>query len=218
MSAGAPRFRSVVLDVDSTLSGVEGIDWLAACRGEDLARTIGELTQAAMQGGVPLEQVYAQRLAKIRPRRDEIEALSHEYISRLATGAQEAIHGFLHAGVQVQLVSGGLRPALLRLAYHIGLSPGDVHAVSIRFDAVGAYVGYDARSPLTTSNGKREVVRRLGLDGPVLAVGDGASDIAMREVVDCFAAFVGFARREAVVDAANVVVASFAELERLVFE
>ena len=30
------RFRSVILDVDSTLSGVEGIDWLAALRGREV--------------------------------------------------------------------------------------------------------------------------------------------------------------------------------------
>src|SRR4051794_31486881 len=103
MTDGEPRFRSVVLDVDSTVSGVEGVDWLAARRGDEMARTIAELTHAAMQGGVPLEQVYARRLAKIRPRRDEIEALSHEYIERLAPGAEKAISRFLHAGVQVQL-------------------------------------------------------------------------------------------------------------------
>jgi phosphoserine phosphatase len=217
MSTGEPRFRSIVLDVDSTLSGVEGIDWLAACRGEAMARAISEMTYAAMQGGVPLEQIYGRRLSKIRPRHDEIEALSHVYVERIAPGAVDAIRRMQRAGVQVQLVSGGLRPALLRLAYHIGLSPGDVHAVPIHFDAVGAYTDYDASSPLTTSSGKRDVVRKLALEAPAIAVGDGVTDVAMREAVDSFAAFTGFARRQPVIDAADDVVASFAELERLVF-
>ncbi|MFI5228112.1 MAG: HAD-IB family phosphatase [Gemmatimonadales bacterium] len=216
MSTGEPRFRSVVLDVDSTLSGVEGIDWLAACRGDEVARAVSEMTRAAMQGGLPLESVYARRLAKIRPRHDEIEALSHVYVERVALGAPQAIHRLQRAGVQVHLVSGGLRPALLRLVYHVGLSPGDLHAVPIHFDAIGAYVDFDAASPLTTSSGKRDVVRDLALDAPVLAVGDGMTDVAMRESVDCFAAYTGFARRQSVVDAADEVVASFAEVERLV--
>jgi len=217
MSPGEPRFRSVVLDVDSTLSGVEGIDWLAACRGDAMARAVAEMTRAAMQGGVPLEQVYGRRLAKIRPRHDEIEALSHVYVERVAPGAVDVIHRMQRAGIQVQLVSGGLRPALLRLAYHVGLSPGDVHAVPIHFDAVGAYTDYDASSPLTRSSGKRDVVRGLALDGPVIAVGDGVTDVAMREAVDSFAAFTGFVQRQPVIDAADDTVASFSELERLVF-
>ena len=216
MPAIEPRFRSVVLDVDSTLSGVEGIDWLAARRGGDMARSVAELTRAAMQGGVALEQIYGRRLAKIKPSHDEIEELSHVYVERVAAGAAETLGKFQRAGVQVHLVSGGLRPALLRLAYHVGLSPGDVHAVSIRFDTAGAYVGYDAASPLATSSGKREVVRALGLDAPVLAVGDGVTDVAMRGAVDLFAACTCFVTRQPVVDAADQVVASFAEIERLV--
>ena len=217
MKDSVARFRSVVLDVDSTLSGVEGIDWLAGLRGEATARAIAELTRGAMQGGVPLEQVYGRRLARIRPRHDEIEALSHVYVERVAPGAGRAIARMQRAGVPVHLVSGGLRPALLRLAYHVGLSPSDVHAVPIHFDAVGAYVDYDASSPLTTSTGKRDVLRALALDGPLLAVGDGATDLPMRDVADSFAAFTGFARRQLVVDAADEVVDSFAEVERLVF-
>ena len=46
--------RSLVLDVDSTICGIEGIDWLAALRGDLVSRRVAELTHRAMQGGVPL--------------------------------------------------------------------------------------------------------------------------------------------------------------------
>ena len=91
-----------------------------------------------------------------------------------------------------------------------------MHAVSLRFDAGGAYLGYDTGSPMTTSDGKRRVVESLALDGPILAVGDGATDLAMRDAVDLFAAFTGFTTRPNVVAGADVVVASFEELERVV--
>ena len=42
------RYRSLVLDVDSTVAGIEGIDWLAARRGPDVARQISALTHGAM--------------------------------------------------------------------------------------------------------------------------------------------------------------------------
>ncbi len=210
-------FRSLVLDVDSTLSGIEGIDWLAEQRGEKIAHEIVQLTLAAMQGGMPLERVYGRRLSMLRPRRDEVDALSRAYIAHIAPGAVEAIARFRRADVQVHLVSGGIRPALLRLAYHVGLSPEELHAVSVRFDAVGAYIGYDEQSPLTRSTGKRTVVEQLKLEHPILAVGDGSTDIVMRDVVERFVAYTGFAERATVADAADGIARSFSDLEAMVF-
>jgi phosphoserine phosphatase len=213
---GAAPFRSVVLDVDSTVSGIEGIDWLAARRGDVVSRRVADLTQRAMQGGVPLEDVYGTRLAEIRPRREEVDALSKAYVAAIAPGAPESIARIRRTGVQVVLVSGGLRSALFRLAFHLGLGPSDVHAVSIHFDALGAYSGYDATSPLTTAKGKSTVVSALHLDAPIVAVGDGATDLAMRDVVDAFVAFTGFVNRPTVVQGADAVASSFADIERVV--
>ena len=56
------RFNSIVLDVDSTLAGIEGIDWLAALRGPAAEARSAELTDKAMQGLIPLEAIYGQRL------------------------------------------------------------------------------------------------------------------------------------------------------------
>ena len=44
------KYRALVLDVDSTVSGIEGIDWLAARRGPDVAQRVLELTRRAMDG------------------------------------------------------------------------------------------------------------------------------------------------------------------------
>ena len=211
------KYRALVLDVDSTVSGIEGIDWLAARRGPDVARRVLELTRRAMEGDaqVALEDVYASRLSEIRPRREDVDALSHAYLDHMAAGATESIARIRRAGVRVTLVSGGLRPALLRLASHLGLAESDLHAVSVEFDAAGAYVGYDRKSPLTHADGKARVVSELGLPRPIVAVGDGATDLAMREVVDSFVAFTGFVSRPRVVARAEATAASFAEVERL---
>ena len=58
----APRFCSVVLDVDSTLCALEGIDWLARQRGGEIATRIAAVTEQAMNGEIPLEAVYGRRL------------------------------------------------------------------------------------------------------------------------------------------------------------
>ena len=212
----APAFATVILDVDSTVSGIEGIDWLAQRRGDVVAQRVAALTNDAMRGAVPLDEVYGARLAAIRPRRHELDALAAAYVDALAPNCAEVISRFRHAGVRVVLVSSGLRHALIRLALHLGVELADLHAVDIRFDAGGAYAGFDTRSPLTTANGKRTLIGDLELERPVLMAGDGATDVAARDVVDSFVAYTGFVARDAVVEQASAFVRSFDELAALV--
>lgn len=211
----SPAFATVILDVDSTVSGIEGIDWLARLRGDVVAHKVASLTNEAMRGAIPLDDVYGQRLAAIRPRRHELDALAAVYVEAIAPNCTETVARFRHAGVRVVLVSSGLRHALIRLALHLGVELSDLHAVDIRFDAGGAYAGYDTRSPLTTANGKRTLIAGLALERPMLMAGDGATDVAARDVVDCFVAYTGFVEREAVVKQASARVRSFDELAAL---
>jgi len=117
--------------------------------------------------------------------------------------------------VALHVVSGGLRPALLPLTRSLGFGDSEVHAVEVRFDEAGRYAGLEP-SPLTTRDGKDLVARALALPRPILAVGDGATDLAMRPAVEGFAAYVGFVRRPAVVAGADFTVASFREVAEVV--
>jgi HAD superfamily phosphoserine phosphatase-like hydrolase len=211
-----PAFGTVVLDVDSTVSGIEGVDWLAERRGPEVARRVANLTAEAMRGEIPLEQVYGNRLAQIRPRREDLDALARAYTDAIAPDAVQTVYNLRRAGVQVLLLSGGLRNALLRLALELDLDLGDVHAVDVRFDAVGAYIGFDEKSPLSRTTGKSTVLSGLPTARPTLMVGDGVTDLAARSVVDKFAAYTGFVTRDPVVRQADVVLKSFTELETLV--
>jgi phosphoserine phosphatase len=212
-----PRnFASVVLDVDSTLCGIEGIDWLATRRGGETGARVAELTERAMDGAIPLDAVYGERLALVAPTRDDIAALAEAYRQALAPGAERAIHRLKGAGARVVLVSGGLREAILPVARRLGIPATDVYAVGVRNDASGAYAGFESSSPLATATGKHTVVTRLALPRRVLAVGDGATDLAMRPAVDSFAAFTGFVHRAPVATGAETVLTSFDQLVELV--
>ena len=209
-------FASVVLDVDSTLCGIEGIDWLAERRGPDIGVRVAELTDRAMRGEIALDAVYGERLTLVAPTRDDIGALATAYVAALAPGVARALESLREAGRRVVLVSGGLREAIVPVAKSLGIPPRDVYAVSVRFTPDGAYAGHDASSPLTTAGGKRSLVASLALPRRILAVGDGATDLAMRPAVEAFAAFTGFVRRDAIVSEADLVIDSFDQLLDLV--
>ena len=212
------RFNSVVLDVDSTLSGVEGIDWLASLRGAEVEAWSNSLTARAMEGLIPIEAVYGERMALVKPTLSEIRELSAVYIDRVAAGAREALAELREHDVELVLVSGGLREAILPLARELGVPEDQVHAVSVFFDRDGEYTGFDERSLMTRQNGKRATVRQMDLKGPVLAVGDGMTDCEIRPVVDSFAAFTGFMKRDPVVERADFVIENFDQLRALVLE
>lgn len=212
------RFNSIVFDVDSTLSGIEGIDWLAARRGREVEAWSAALTERAMNGKIPIEAVYSERMKKVRPGRAEIEELGQIYIERIAPGAKEVLTELQANQIETVMVSGGLREAILPLAKELRIDERRVYAVSVYFDADGKYSGYEERSPMTRQHGKRLTVRDMGLRGPILAVGDGMTDSEIKPVVDSFAAFTGFTRREPVIQQADFVVESFDQLRTLVLE
>ena len=210
------RFRSVVLDVDSTLSGVEGIDWLASLRGSEVEEWSANLTAKAMDGELPVEAVYSERLHLIKPTRFELERLADIYLSNVAAGAGEAIAAFQAKKIAVAMVSGGLREAILPLARELGVDEARVRAVSVFFGEDGSYAGFEETSSLTRQKGKQLAVKGLALETPVLAVGDGMTDLEIKPVVHSFAAYTGFARREQVVQGADFVIGNFDQLRELV--
>jgi phosphoserine phosphatase len=208
-----PRFATVALDVDSTLVGVEGIDWLAARRGGETAAFVRRLTEDAMSGRLTLEDAYERRIERIAPTREEVRALAQAYCAHVATGASAAIAQMRRAGVRVIAISGGLREAVVPLCRAVSFEDDDVFAVDVQWDSQGRYVGFDRASPLVLQDGKAEVLRGLALPRPILAVGDGSTDLAMRAAgaADAFAAYTGFVNRPSVVAAADHVLTSFDE-------
>jgi len=212
------RFNSIIFDVDSTLSAVEGIDWLAAQRGPDIEAWSAALTERAMEGEIPIEAVYGERMRIVKPTLPEIRKLGKVYVERMATRAAETITALRAHDVEVVMVSGGLREAILPLARELGVEEKNVYAVSVFFDEHGEYAGFDEASLLTRQSGKRITVGQMELKGPILAVGDGMTDCEIKSVVQGFAAFTGFTRREAVIEQADYVIENFDQLRDLILE
>jgi phosphoserine phosphatase len=198
------RFGTVIFDCDSTLSSIEGIEELA----REHRAEIEAMTEEAMRGTVPLEHVYARRLALVRPPRGRVLALGQRYIDTLVPGTRETVATLLAAGVHVRVISGGLKQAVLIVARELGIEESAVDAVDVYFGEDGAYSGFDVASPLAASGGKRIVIEsmRPEIPHPIMLVGDGATDEEAMPAVDAFVAFAGVAYRPAVVAAADYVI------------
>jgi phosphoserine phosphatase len=195
-------FEAVIFDCDSTLCRIEGVDELARRRG--VGAEIAALTEQAMQGKVPLESVYGKRLEIIRPDRDLISWLGGRYVETLAEGAAELLDALHAHGKDVHIVSGGILQAVRSLAAALRIPAENVHAVELRFDAVGNFAGYEPDSPLARSGGKGVVAGRIGRGRRLVAVGDGVTDLEMQDAGAVLVGFGGVVVREAVRDRADV--------------
>ena len=212
-------FQRVIFDCDMTLVTVEGIDELARLKGQ--ADFIADLTHQAMNGKIPLEEVYAKRLELLRPTRAELEEVGRIYRRTLTPQTDEVVAALQLAGVEVCIVSGGLKAAVLDLAEMLKVPANNVHAVAVRLDELsGSWWDYTrhqyagnpdetyfafAPTPLAESSGKSEVVRKLASDSKrTMMVGDGSTDLVTKEVVRLFVGFGGVERRATVVEQAAV--------------
>ncbi len=199
----APPFSTIFFDCDSTLSRVEGIDELGYRhgRGSELAH----LTNLAMNGQLPLDAIYQQRMEMIKPHREDIEWLGRRYVDSIVEGGRESVRMLHRLGKQVHIISSGLRQAIYALAHHLDIPDECVHAVDIYFDASGNYHGFDERSPLAAAGGKPAICRRVLANGDTAAlVGDGANDLEARTAGVFVVGFGGVAARPQMRSGADV--------------
>lgn len=223
MNNGTTRwapYRHVFFDCDSTLTAVEGIDVLAEQAGR--AAQVRQLTEAAMNGELDLEDVYGERLAQIQPSRAQIHALRQVYKDNAVADAAVVISVLQHLGHETYIISGGLEEPVREFGISLGVPATHIRAVGVQYNELvgawwshhqgqeAAYLDY-GRGALAVSEGKEAIVRELiGMNGGgrSLLVGDGTSDLLAGEVVDLFVGFGGVAARPKVEAGAPVFIRS----------
>ncbi|MBZ0290323.1 MAG: HAD-IB family phosphatase [Anaerolineae bacterium] len=213
-------FDLIFFDCDSTLSAIEGIDELARFKGKEWR--VGVLTEKAMNGDLDLAEVYGKRLQAIRPTRGQLKAIEERYWETIVPDTEAVIAALRFLGKQIFVVSGGLAEPVRGFAKRLGVPPENVRAVELEYNELSGdwwryyqpetrhrqtYLDYN-EGPLTVSSGKPAIIQSLanGKHGRRLMVGDGASDLATKPVVDLFVGFGGIVARDKVKNGADVFV------------
>jgi phosphoserine phosphatase len=198
------------------LSAIEGIDELARLRGPEVLAGVAAMTAEAMEGTIPLEEVFARRLDLIRPNLADMAAIGRLYIERVEPTARETLGALKSAGWTPLILSAGYTQSIAPLASFLGIDR--VEAVRLLFDGQGGYLGFDENFPTTRAGGKPLRIAGLKRElrpARVVMVGDGVSDLETRPSVDLFVGFGRYAEREKVKAGAAAFIRSFAELPAL---
>ena len=208
--------KLLILDCDSTLSAIEGVDELARLRGSEVFARVEAMTHQAMDGRISVEAVFGERLGIIQPTRADVAEIGRRYIETVEPAAVAALAAARSAGWTPLILSGGFRPAIRPLAEYLGIER--VEAVDLFFQPSGDYAGFDESYPTTRSGGKPERIRALRSElGPerIVMVGDGVSDLETAPEVDLFIGFGRYLKRAKVKAEAAAFVETLAEVPAL---
>lgn len=204
------------IDCDSTLSTIEGIDELARAKGDDIFQRVVDLTHMAMNGEIPISDVFFRRMDMIRPDKELCDEIAARYIETMVPGVRGFIDRLKAAGWTPVVLSGGFAPLIKPLAKKLGIS--HVEAVPLYLNEDGSYRGYGEDYPTTRNLGKNEVIREWKaamLPTAVVMMGDGMSDLETKPDVDLFVGFGGVVPRPRVKDGCDEWILEMNETDRL---
>ncbi|WP_174873789.1 phosphoserine phosphatase SerB [Vogesella oryzae] len=179
--AGERRFADfglLVSDMDSTLITIECIDEIADMQG--LKPQVAAITERSMRGELDFSQSLRERVALLAGLPETALAQVYEQRLQLMPGAQTLLTACREHGVKFMLVSGGFTYFTERLKTELGLDYTYANQLEIvdgklTGRVLGDIVDGEAKRRLLIA--KRE---ELGLrPEQVIAVGDGANDLAM---------------------------------------
>jgi phosphoserine phosphatase len=169
--------RLAVFDLDSTLVRCEGIDELAKRAGA--GERVAAITEAAMRGEIDFAESFQQRIATLA---GLPAAVFEEIAAQLpfGQGLEVLVSALRRHGCRLVIASGGFRPLAAATADRFGFDEYHANVLEV---AAGAFTGRhqgeivtgEVKARLLREIAEREAIPREA----ILAVGDGANDLAM---------------------------------------
>ncbi|MDD7910354.1 phosphoserine phosphatase SerB [Pseudovibrio exalbescens] len=182
------RKRLLIADMDSTMIGQECIDELAAELG--LKDTIAAITERAMRGEIEFEPALQERVALLKGLDSSVvEKVIAERIT-LTPGGRTLVQTMKANLGYAALVSGGFTVFTSKIAEKIGF---DENRANTLLEEAGKLTG-TVQMPILGKQAKLDRLNELLSEkkiepDDVIAVGDGANDLAMLERAGIGAAF-----------------------------
>jgi len=181
----------IFFDCDSTLTSIEGLDYLAKKKG--LESQISQITRLGMEGKITFKQSFSQRINLLKPSRSDVKDLGLIYLKHLSPNVELLFTELSERNIQVYIVSGGLKLALDAFASILPIAKNHIYGIDLHFKKNGCFQGFETNSPLLQPRGKVLVVKQILTElsknysensFETAFVGDGITDLETGEVVD----------------------------------
>jgi D-3-phosphoglycerate dehydrogenase len=209
-----------IIDFDSTIVTVEGLDELARIslehnpNKEKVSKQIVDITNQAMEGTIDFPTALAKRFAFFQPTKQDIEKTVDFLKDHLTPSLKRNKEFFQKYHKQIYIISGGFHEYILPIVKEFGVIDDHILANNFIYDKKGLISGFDKKNLLAQANGKVKAVATLGHKGKICVIGDGITDYQIKEQgkADIFFAFTENVYRKGVAAKADKIIRSFDEL------
>jgi len=184
------RKRLLLADMDSTIIEQEVVDELAALAGVGAA--VSAITERAMRGELAFEPALRERMALLEGlSATAIETIIRDRIS-FAPGGRTLVATMKTHGAFTALVSGGFTAFTGHVAEALGFESHEANRLVIEDGRLTGRVAEPVLGQTAKVEALRRLMTKLGIAADdVIAVGDGANDIAMLQLAGLGVAFHG---------------------------
>ena len=207
-------------DIESTLTPVEGWDFLAEMQSPEIQAEIRKITNQAMNGEISFEEALRKRFDIINPGLCEIKILQDEYLRSINKDVVGLINFLRAKFARVVLISGGLEDALLPLAKALEIPREDLFSIPLTKQGQ-----LPATHNLYRPDGKKIVLGRIIAEEKRkrdsqnktsyhnIMIGDGMTDARCK---GSDVTFIAIGNREKVIKAADFHIETLGEIYPLI--
>ncbi|MBX9916773.1 MAG: phosphoserine phosphatase SerB [Nitrosomonas sp.] len=171
-------FKLIAMDMDSTLLAIESIDEIADM--QQIKPQVAAITVQTMRGEISFEESLTRRTALLRGvHQDDLQKVYDERV-KLSPGAERMLQLAKQSGIKTMVISGGFTFFTERIKTKLQLDFAAANVLEIDNDrltgkVVGEIIGREGKAQVL-----KQVCAELGIQREqVIAIGDGANDLAM---------------------------------------
>lgn len=207
-----------IIDFDSTFVRIEALDKLAeiALKNQpdknERLKKIKAITEKGMRGELPFDQALEERLELFAATKKDIEKLVGILRKNITASVKRNKEFFKRYKDYIYVISGGFKEYIYPLFKPLGINKSHILANEFRFKA-GKIIGFDKKNFLAQAGGKVKQMKALKLKGRVYVIGDGFTDLEIRQagLADKFFVMVENVRRENVAGKADYILPNLDE-------
>lgn len=209
----------IIIDFDSTIIQTEGLEELAQIvlkenpKKIEILENIKKITSLGMEGKMDFSQSLKKRLSLLKITKGHLETLAKILKKKISPSVLRNKKFFKTHKAQIYIITGGFRDFVTPVTDELGISQSHILANTFKFNKNGDVIGFDAKNPLSKDGGKVKAVEKLKLDGEIIVIGDGYTDLQLKKigVAKHFYAFTENVTRGIVTKNADQVIGSFDE-------
>ena len=210
---------SLIIDFDSTIIGLETLEYLASIslhnnnQKNEIIKKISHYTNLAMNGEITFEESLDIRLNLMGITKSHINKAIDGLSDKLDITFLDNIDFFKEYLDDIYIVSGGFKSIIQPILLSTNVN-WNIFANEFKFDKDDNVIGIDTNNPLAFSKGKVELVKKLNLNNDIIIIGDGYTDYEVKKygLAKHFLAYTAHAKRDTVIVHADKVCQDFVQV------